>query len=74
MEIRIDTFDDLIQFLKANDLTPSEVNEIVNRALKCFVIGDRSKDEMIESLIVYWAKWKHTDCRPIFIDYDPLQR
>ena len=72
MEIRIDTFDDLIQFLKTNELTPSEVNEIINRALKCFFIDERPKDEMIEALVTHWAKWKHVKERPIFIDFDPL--
>ena len=67
---RIDTFEDLIQFLKVNDLTPSEVNDIINKALKCFFIDDRPKDEMIEALIIHWNKWKHTKERPIFIDLD----
>ena len=70
MEVRIDTFDELIEFLKTNDLTSKETNDIINKALKCFFIDDRPKDEMIEALIVHWAKWKHTNCRPIFIDLD----
>jgi hypothetical protein len=72
MEIRIDTFADLIEFLKTNDLTSKETNDIINRALKCFFIDDRPKDEMIEALITYWTKWKHVKERPIFIDFDPI--
>jgi hypothetical protein len=70
MEVRIDTFDELIEFLKTNDLTPTQANEIINKALKCFFIDDRPKNEMIEALIIHWAKWKHTKERPIFIDFD----
>jgi len=74
MEIRINTFEDLIEFLKTKDLTPTQVNDIVCKSLQCFFIGgNRSKDEMIEALIVHWNKWKHASCRPIFIDLDPLE-
>jgi hypothetical protein len=72
MEVRIDTFDELIEFLKTNDLTPNQANEIINKALKCFFIDDRPKNEMIQALIIHWNKWKHTTERPIFIDYDPF--
>jgi hypothetical protein len=72
MQVRVDTFADLIQFLKSNDLTPKETNDIINKALKCFFIDERPKDEMIEALVTHWAKWKHVKERPIFIDFDPL--
>ncbi|MBL4586006.1 MAG: hypothetical protein JKX84_02965 [Flavobacteriales bacterium] len=72
-EVNINTFEDLIEFLKTNDLTPTQTNEIINKALKCFFLTDLSKDQMIDSLIEYWDKWKHTKERPFFIDIeDPL--
>lgn len=71
-QIAINTFEDLIEFLKSNDLTPKETNDLINMALKCFFIDERSKDEMIEALIIHWAKWKYTKQRPPFIDYDPI--
>jgi len=73
MEVVINTFEDLIEFLKSNDLTPKETNDLINMALKCFFIDERPKDEMIEALITYWTKWKHVKERPIFIDIDPLE-
>ena len=69
MELKIDTFDELIEFLKTNELTSKETNDIINQALKCFFIDERPKDEMIEGLIKYWSKWKHTKTRPLFIGY-----
>jgi len=73
MEVAINTFEDLIEFLKTNDLAPIEANQIINKALKCFFINELSKDEMIGALVIYWNKWKHTKERPIFIDKDPLE-
>lgn len=74
-QIQIQTFDELIEFLKTNELTPKETNHIVGQSLKCFFIHNRPKDEMIEALIIYWNKWKHVKERPIFIDFeDPLAR
>lgn len=73
MEKTIATFDELIEFLKVNDLTPSQVNEIVGKCLRCWFINDLTKEQMIEELIGYWNKWNHTTERPLFIDLeDPL--
>jgi len=69
MEVQINTFDELIDFLRANELTPKEVNEIIRLQFKAFYILDHTKDEMIEGLIDYWDKWKHTAERPPFIGY-----
>ena len=72
-QIAINTFEDLIEFLKTNELTPTEVNEIINKALRCFFIDERPKDEMIEALVIHWNKWKHAKEKPPFIDFkDPL--
>ena len=63
----INTFDELIEFLKANELTSEETIYIVRQSLKCFLIGHATKDEMIEALIVHWNKWKHVKEKPLFI-------
>ena len=67
MQVRINTFEDLIEFLKSNELTSEETNHIINRTLKCFFIDDRPKDEMIEALIVHWNKYKDSRDKPPFI-------
>ena len=73
MEVRIDTFEDLIEFLKTNDLTSEQTNDIIRQSLKCFFIDNRPKDEMIEALIIHWNKWKHAKEKPPFIDFnDPF--
>jgi hypothetical protein len=63
----INTFEDLIEFLKTNELTPEETTYIVRHSLKCFLIGHATKDEIIEALIVHWNKWKHVKEKPLFI-------
>jgi hypothetical protein len=67
IQIQIQTFDELIEFLKANELTPEETTYIVRHSLKCFIIGHATKDEMIEALIIHWNKWKHVKEKPLFI-------
>jgi hypothetical protein len=66
-QIQIQTFDELIEFLKTNELTPEETKDIVRQSLKCFIIGHATKDEMIEALIIHWNKWKHVKEKPLFI-------
>ena len=70
MEVRIDTFDELIEFLETNELTFDQANDIVRQALKCFFIYERPKGEMIKELMTFWNKWKHVKAkeRPLFID------
>ena len=71
---QINTFEEFIDFLKTNELTPKETNDIIRQAFKCFFLDDRPKDEMIEALIIHWAKWKHTKDKSPFIDFnDPLE-
>jgi len=65
----INTFEEFIDFLKTNELTPKETNDIIRQAFKCFFLDDRPKDEMIEALIVHWDKWKHAKEKPPFIKY-----
>ena len=73
-QIHLNTFDELIEFLKTNELTPKETNDIIRQAFKCFFLDDRPKDEMIEALIIHWNKWKHTKDKSPFIDLkDPFE-
>ena len=72
--IQLNTFDELIEFLKANELTPKETSDIVDGALKCFIVNPPSKDEMINGLVAYWSKWKHVNEieRPPFVVYNGM--
>ena len=67
--IQLNTFDELIEFLKANDLTPEQVDEIIQSQFKAFYFQKLTKDEIIEGLIDWWAKWKDANERPPFIGY-----
>ncbi len=70
---QINTFDELIDFLRANDLTPEQVNEIIRLSLKCFYLDNLTKDEMIDGLIIHWDKYGHQADRSPFIGFnDPL--
>ena len=67
--IQLNTFEELIEFLKANDLTPEQVDEIIQSQFKAFYFQKLTKDEIIEGLIDWWAKWKDANERPPFIGY-----
>lgn len=67
--IQLNTFDELIEFLKANELTPKEVDEIIQLQFKAFYIQELTKDEIIEGLVDWWAKWKDAKERPPFLGY-----
>jgi len=71
---QINTFEEFTDFLKVNELTPKQTNEIIRQAFRCFFINDQlTKDEMIERLIIHWAKWKDSKDKPPFIDFkDPF--
>ena len=67
-------FDELITYIKESDLNQKQINEVLNNTIHSFYLKDfNSKEELIESLIKFLEKWKHTTERPIFIDVDPLE-
>ena len=74
MQIMINSFEDLIHYLNESDLSVKQTSELVNKGLNLLFLNDyNTKEEMIEILIDYWLKWKHTSEKPIFIDCDPLE-
>jgi sulfatase maturation enzyme AslB (radical SAM superfamily) len=67
----VKNFDELITFIREFDLNQKQINEVINNTIHSFYLKDfNSKDELIESLIIFWEKWKDIKERPIFIDYD----
>jgi hypothetical protein len=67
----VSNFDELITFIRECDLNQKQINEVINNTIHSFYLKDfNSKDELIESLIIFWEKWKDIKERPIFIDVD----
>lgn len=67
----VKNFDELITYIRESDLSQKQINELLNHTLHSFYLKDfNSKDDLIESLIIFWEKWKDIKERPIFIDAD----
>ena len=67
----VNNFDELITYIKENDLSQKQINDLLNFTIHSYYFKDfNSKDELIESLINFWEKWKDIKERPIFIDTD----
>ena len=66
----INSFDELVEFLQASDLTIQQTVKIIAEGLKVyFYIREyKTKEELIDALIVFWDKWGDQECKPIFGD------
>jgi hypothetical protein len=67
-DLIIKNFEEMIQFFKTTNIQPKQMNEVLSVTIHSFFIGECSKETMILQLEEYWAKWKHIQERPIFID------
>ena len=70
MEIKIDTFEKLIQVIENHNLTKDQRNELVRLSLKLIVLKELNKTTLIKELRTYWSKFKDTNERPIFLGVD----
>lgn len=70
--IRINNYDELIQFIKKKDTTAEQVAEVLTRALKVVIIFEHSKDELIKMTEAYIQTWIHENPKkfekPIFLE------
>ena len=66
----INSFEELVEFLRQTDLTVEETVKVIGDGLKVyFYFGDyNTKEELIDALIVFWDKWGDQECKPIFGD------
>ena len=70
MEVKVSTFEDLIELLETRTLTREQRNEIVRLTLKVIVLKDYTQRELIQELRTFWDKYDHQQERPIFLGVD----
>ena len=69
-KIHIKTFDELVKYCERSEVTFKEMNDILTQSINCFFIHDHTKENAINRLKKFWAKWQYTKERPFFIDVD----
>ena len=69
MEITINNYNELLEFIKRDDINPKQATEIVCKALKVIAIFEMTKDEVITTTEYFINKFciNHTGERPIFL-------
>lgn len=70
MEVKVSTFEELIELLETRRLTIEQRNEIVRLTLKVIVLKDYTQRELIQELKAFWGKYDHQKERPIFLGVD----
>jgi len=70
MEVKVSTFEELIELLETRRLTIEQRNEIVRLTLKVIVLKDYTQRELIQELKAFWDKYDHQQERPIFLGVD----
>jgi hypothetical protein len=67
----INTYSQLIEFIRANNLSIKQTNEIITASLNVIVLEDyNTKEDLLKAIETYWNKWKNIKERPIFIGLD----
>jgi hypothetical protein len=70
MKITINNYDELLEFVKREDVSVKDATEIVCKALKVIVLFDMNKDEVIEATeyhIKTFCQNNNNNERPIFL-------
>jgi hypothetical protein len=72
MTITINTFDQLIEFIKANNLNVEQSKLLIEPCLNVLIIFDYPNTEVLIKLATdHWNKWKNYEGeRPLFLDLD----
>jgi hypothetical protein len=69
MEIQINNYTELLEFIKRDDINPKEATEIVCKALKVISLFEMTKDEVIIATDYYINTFCQTAGeRPIFLN------
>jgi hypothetical protein len=66
--MNIETFEDLIEFIKANNVSISDITKLAKETIDLRVMFYDDKVELIDDLELYWKQWNHTSERPLFLD------
>lgn len=64
----ITTYNQLIDFIRSNNLSIKQANELITASLNVIILEDYKTIEALLNVIdVYWNEWKHIIERPIFL-------
>nr|WP_315180435.1 hypothetical protein [uncultured Flavobacterium sp.] len=66
--MNIETFEDLLEFIKTNDVSINDISKLVKETIDLRVMFYDDKVELINDLELYWRQWNHTSERPLFLD------
>jgi hypothetical protein len=72
MKIQINSFDELIQFIETNNLTPKQLTFLIESTLKVYVCAE-DLNNITEKLKAYWIECENKPNieRPLFL-WNPL--
>jgi hypothetical protein len=68
MKKKINNFEELINYFKQPEVEFSDIDKITREALKVHFIEKHPKEEAIQLLVDFWAKWGAVEEKPIFIE------
>jgi len=71
-EVRINGFDELVNYLRTSDLNRNQAADIIGATYKVFFLKPETKAELIDAFIDYWNQYSERPQieRPIFFDLD----
>ncbi|WP_242120955.1 hypothetical protein [Aestuariivivens sediminicola] len=68
-EFKISSFEDLIEFIKTQDVPAKDITEIIADTMSIYTsLEDNfNRDDLVNKLKDYWIKWKNIRERPFFL-------
>lgn len=66
----INTYAQLIEYIRANKLNVSQTNELITNSLNVVILEDyKTTEELLKVVDSYWNKWSHYKGeKPIFLE------
>jgi hypothetical protein len=70
MKTTINTYAQLIEYIRANKLNVSQTNELITHGLNVVIMDDyKTTEDLLLVVDIYWSKWRHYKSeRPIFLE------
>jgi hypothetical protein len=70
MKITINTYAQLIEYIRANKLNVSQTNQLITNSLNVVIMDDyKTTEDLLLVVDIYWSKWRHYKGeRPIFLE------
>lgn len=67
MEVTINTFPELVDFIQETNITPEQTEQIVQATIGAYYTDTAPKDELLTALIQWWERYEALQEKPIFI-------